>query len=477
MFLVFLFITSSLLTVYGSLMKSEYESSRLGYNMYFFDTSDKRIVIKKLDGTSITDGEYDEIKSIINVDSVILNDVIIDEYLWFENLDNTNFYINGTLRDIDEFSGELDYGRMPESDDEVIVLVNKYEYIFNEMKEDSIDKIYYLNGDKGLISIKIVGIKYIDEDSYNDWNKIYVDSGLIDKYMINVNRNYSETKVRINNQSYDSYNTSGYLFNIVSSDSVGIGDAFVSEDISYTCKDFNCKNKKLSVDISNLYYRDSVEFNIRDVYNIKNVDKLLGINKDNVNYGSIFINSSDYNRIFNKGSYQASVYVDKVVNVDSVSDMLEDMGYKTLEMRLSLNNDGDSIGQVIKIVKLVVTILLVITLFFISYFVIKLILKSRNVYFSTLRILGARVSQVKRILDVELFVNSSLAYYSYIIFILLVNKDIIRIKFIKDSIEYLKFSDYVLMYLILVIISYLISFRFSSRLFKGSAMKTYREEV
>jgi hypothetical protein len=116
-----------------------------------------------------------------------LNDVIIDEYLWFENLDNKNFYINGTLRDIDEFSGELDYGRMPESDNEVIVLVNKYEYMFNEMKEDSIDKIYYLNGDKGLISIKIVGIKYIDEDSYNDWNKIYVDSGLIDKYMINVN--------------------------------------------------------------------------------------------------------------------------------------------------------------------------------------------------------------------------------------------------------------------------------------------------
>ena len=477
MFLVFLFITASLLTVYGSLMKSEYESSRLGYNMFFNDTSDTRIVIKKKDGTSIKEDDLNKINKLNNVDSIVLNDVIIDEYLWFETGDNTNFYLNGMLRDISSFNGNLDYGKMPESDNEAIVLVPKYEYVFNEMVEDAINKIYYLNGDKGLISIKIVGVKYLDEDIYNDSNKIYVNSNLIDKYMIDINRNYSDTKIKINNQTYDSYNASGYSFNLVVSDKVRIGEAIVSENINYTCKDYDCKNKKLIVDINNLYYKDSIELNISNVYNSKNIDKLLGINKDNINYGSIFINSSDFNKIFNKGSYQASVYADKVVNVDNLSNELENIGYKTLQMRLSLNNDGDSIMQVIKIVKLVVTIFLVITLFFISYFVIKLILKSRNIYFSTLRILGAKVNQVKRILDVELFVNSSLAYFTYIIFILLVSKNIIKIKFIKDAIEYLRLSDYILMYSILIIISYLISSRFSSKLFKNSAMKSYREEV
>ena len=43
--------------------------------------------------------------------------------------------------------------------------------------------------------------------------------------------------------------------------------------------------------------------------------------------------------------------------------------------------------------------------------------------------------------------------------------------------EYLNMYDYVLMYLILIVMSYLISSRFSLKLFKKSAMNTYREEV
>ena len=77
----------------------------------------------------------------------------------------------------------------------------------------------------------------------------------------------------------------------------------------------------------------------------------------------------------------------------------------------------------------------------------------------------------------ELFVNSSLAYLTYIIFILLVRNDLINIRFIKSSTDYLTMSDYILMYVILVVMSYLISTRFSAKLFKKSAMKSYREEV
>ena len=146
-------------------------------------------------------------------------------------------------------------------------------------------------------------------------------------------------------------------------------------------------------------------------------------------------------------------------------------------MRLSLNNEGENALKVIKIVKLIVIIILVITLFFISYFVIRLILKSRNVYFSTLRILGARIKNIKRILDIELFLNSTLAYLIYISFVLLVKYNILKINFIKNTIEYLNLSDYLFMYIILVFMSYLISSRYASKLFKNSAMNSYREEV
>jgi len=204
---------------------------------------------------------------------------------------------------------------------------------------------------------------------------------------------------------------------------------------------------------------------------------LIGISKDDMNNGSIFISVDDYNKLFNRDSYQSSVFVKRVDYVDNIASELEELGYHTLKIKNTLNNEGRDAAKVLKIVKLVVTVVLIITLFFISYFVIKLILKSRNVYFSTLRILGATASHTKRILDVELFINSSLAYITYIVFILLVKNDILNIKFIKNSIEYLSILDFILMYVILIVMSYLISTRFSSKIFKKSAMKSYREEV
>ena len=279
----------------------------------------------------------------------------------------------------------------------------------------------------------------------------------------------------LNNQNYKSIED--YSFRVFASDKVSSGNAIVSENISYACKDFDCKNKNIVVNVSNLNYEDNINLKISNVYNDKNVKKLVGIDKDNYKYGSIFISEEDYNKLFNKESYQASVFASRVDYVDEVSNELENLGYHTLQIRKTLNNDGEDVAKVIKIVKLVVTVCLVITLFFISYFVIKLILKSRNVYFSTLRILGATSSQTKKILDIELLVNSSLAYIIYILFVLLSMNDIIDISFIKNSMEYLNIIDYVLMYLILMVMSYLISTRFSSKLFKKSAMKSYREEV
>ena len=475
LFIVFLFITTSLLTVYGSLRKGEYESSRLGYNYYFSDTSDTRIVIKKIDGSSISKNDFNKINKIKNVDYIVENDLILDQYVWFDALNNEGYYLGGLFRNIDKFNGDLDYGRMPESDNEVVIATHNYYGTFSDDRiESSIKETYYLNGSKNNIGIKVVGIKYLDDNSEDI---IYGNSKLLDKYMNYINRDYSNVKININNKNYDSYNDIGNSFYIASSDKVSRGNVIVSEDINYTCKDFNCKNKDLRINIDNLYYRDSISLKISNTYNSNNVGKILGINKDNSYYGSIFINKEDYDYLFNKDSYQASVFASRVDYVDDVSNELEKLGYETLEMRLALNNDGENAAKIIKIVKLVVIVVLVITLFFISYFVIKLILKSRNIYFSTLRILGGRVKNIKRILDIELFVNSSLAYLLYIFIVLLVKYNILEIRFIKNMIDYLYLSDYIFMYLILIFMSYLISSRYASKLFKSSAMNSYREEV
>ena len=476
MFIVFLFITASLLTEYGALRKSEYESSRLGYNWFFNDTTDTRVIIKKNDGSVITESDFNKINKMANVDYIEENDILLDNYLWFDSMDENGFYLDGLFRHIDRFSSHLDYGRMPEADNEVIIAVNSYEYVFTEQLEEALKSTYYLDGDKESVAVKVVGVKYIDDNLFFAMdNIIYGNEKLLDEYMMRINIVNSDVVVNLNNQNYKSMED--YSFMVFASDKVSSGNAIVSENIDYACKDFDCKNKNIVVNVSNLNYEDNINLKISNVYNDKNVKKLVGIDKDNYKYGSIFISEEDYNKLFNKESYQASVFASRVDYVDEVSNELENLGYHTLQIRKTLNNDGEDVAKVIKIVKLVVTVCLVITLFFISYFVIKLILKSRNVYFSTLRILGATSSQTKKILDIELLVNSSLAYIIYILFVLLSMNDIIDISFIKNSMEYLNIIDYVLMYLILMVMSYLISTRFSSKLFKKSAMKSYREEV
>lgn len=474
LFIVFLLITSSLLTVYGSLKKSEYEEGKSGNNYYFSDLSDTRVIIKKKDKSSINTEEFDNIRKINHLKHIVKNDILMDTNVWFQN-ENGDFYLNGNLNDIDMLDRELAYGRMPEEDNEVVYLTNNYNYLFNERRKDAIKQEYFYEGDKDGIKIKIVGIAYLNDNEYT--SKIYGKEKLLLQYMGLVDREYSNIIVNINEKNHKSYNYVGDNFTIKPSSYVSKGCSYVSEDINYTCKDYNCKNKSMNINVDNLYYNDSLNLKICEVYNKKNVDRLLGIDKDGNKYGYIYINIDEYNNLFIKDSYQASIYVDDVDNIELVVNELDKLGYNTLEIRNTLNKDGADLVRIFKIIKLVVIIMLIVTLFFISYFVIRLILKSRNIYYSTVRILGGNKREVKRITDVELLFDATIAYISYISIMLLVKYDVINIRMISNTLKYLKIRDYILMYLILIIMSYLISTRFSMKLFKKSAMNSYREEI
>ena len=477
-FIVFFFITISLLSVYASLKKNEYEESKLGNNMFFRETTDTRIVIKKLDKTPIIDDDFSLISTIPHVSNVVKYDILMDDMFDFESVDDKPSYIGGIFRDINTLNGKLDYGRMPQNDNEVVVEAYSHDYYFTEILSETISKTYYFNGDKNSFSINVVGVKYKDDESevYLDTDVvIYGSKYLQEEYMKKVNRSHSTITVNLNGKNYTEY--MGNTFTLNSNNKVPSGCIYVSENMDYACKDYSCKNKSLSINISNLYYNEKHNFKICKVYTKKTFKSLTGISEEDYAFGRMFINTNDYNKMFNKESYQSSVMVDSIDNVDEVASKLENLGYKTLQIRKTLVNASAEARKVLNIMKLVVIILLVVTLFFISYFVIKIILKSRNVYYSTLRILGANFRHIKKILDIELFINSTLAYLVYIGLVMLVKYKVIYIKFISDSLEYLKISDYAIMYVILVVMSYLISTRYASKIFKSSAMKTYREEV
>ena len=80
-------------------------------------------------------------------------------------------------------------------------------------------------------------------------------------------------------------------------------------------------------------------------------------------------------------------------------------------------------------------------------------------------------------MDIELFANSTLAYIALMVFIKLVNMNVINLEYIAKLSEFLSIREYAGMYIILIVISRLISIKFARKLFKSTAINTYNEEV
>ena len=131
----------------------------------------------------------------------------------------------------------------------------------------------------------------------------------------------------------------------------------------------------------------------------------------------------------------------------------------------------------INMMKTFMLAVLIVALFFISYFIIKIVLKSRNAYYTTLRTLGASRKISKQLLDIELILTATIAYAVFMAVMVLVYMGVINASMVVSLADYMTPASYVLIYVIIIAMSYMISHRFARKLFKDSVMNTYREEV
>ena len=116
--------------------------------------------------------------------------------------------------------------------------------------------------------------------------------------------------------------------------------------------------------------QEELELKIARTYTKYNIKSLVGEEYE-MNNGSIYINPEDYNKLFDKPSYQSSVFVEEVELLRDTGAELENLGYTTLIIKDTLTKSGQA--QVVEIFQTIVTIFLIITLFFITYFIIKIV--------------------------------------------------------------------------------------------------------
>lgn len=472
---VYLFIVVALMAEYSSFKQARYLSSRSGYNSYFVDTSDKRIIIKKNDNSTISDLEYEKIGKMPNVSRVVKNDLLIDKTV---SLNNDNFYLYGSVDSLDNLGKKLSVGRMPTEDNEVVVVGSPDDYYLKNSSELFKQDLYVVDDTTGdtdkSTNLKVVGIVYDKNKSYSSDSKIYFSNKMLEKFRLSINLEYSKVKVLFLDKYHDVDNTTKD-FKVVFNEKVKDGEVYIPSNLNQECKNENCVGNTISIFVDNIYFNDSINVNVSKTYSKENMKSILNIDNYEDNLGTIYISVNDYNRLFNKGNYQSSVYVKNVDDIDSTASILKKDGFTTLKIKDTMISDSSS--EVTKIISVIVTIALIVTLFFISYFVIKIILKSRQVYYSTIRMLGASVGVSMSLVIIELLNVAYIAYLTFLYIIYLNSQKVIKVGFINTILKYLKFSDYAILFVIVSFISILISLKYSQKLFKSSAIKTLKEGV
>ncbi len=478
--LVFFFMTAAIFGEYASYKKQEYEASNLGYNNYFRDTSDKRIVIQKEDLSEFTAEDYEKIEKLPNIDYIEKNDILLDSDIY---LSSDTFGINGTAKSIDLFDpSKIVYGEMPKNDNEIVIYGASYNYMLASAPEKLIGLECAISGNLiGQINdykLKIVGIAHIPEDEVDyRGSYFYVSNNTLDLLRRYININSSSTKTEFNGKIFTSSDYSNQ-YKVIPNSKVRKGYAIVPVSFDYMTRYNNARNYPINITIENMYFTDNLNLKISNTYDEYYFERLTGISKDLFySYdGAIFVNNEEYEELFNKGIYQSSVFIKDVKEKDLVLQELQNNGFKTLYVKDTLQSYSGGTDVITNVITVGVLVVVGIALCLISYFIIKIILKSRNVYFSTIRILGATRKNAKSLLRIELFTVMNIAYFIVFGIIELIKNNIITNATLQSLVTYLTPRDFVIMYLILFVISMIISNRYSKKLFKKSAMNTYRDE-
>ena len=469
LFIVFTFMSVAFLSEYSAFKLVEHSTEESsGYSANLRDISKERILINKQNREPFTEDDYNKIKQLSNIDYIVEDDISLDTEFILRN-DTLNTY--GYIKDINNFKGNIDIGRMPENDDEIILKANKDDYTITQMLDETLNSEFslqksYREGDT-IRTVKIVGIQYNENNTIYD-KTFYVSNEVKKVVRSYVHNQYSDMKTLLN----DKY----VQYNIETSENVEPGTAIVNDDLKYQFKNNKIINQNINISVSNIYYEDNIDLTITKTFTKSNLKKLTGYTDYSYYQNAIIINPDDYNSLYDKPSYQSSVYVKDASIIDQTMSELENLGLKpkkATDFKVEYENES----QIVKIFKVVVTIFVIIVVFFISYLIISIILKSRNIYYTTLRMLGATSKSTRKILNIELFINSTLSYLMVLTFGYPVKQDIIKIEFIANLIKYITLNECILMYLILFVVTQLIARKFAKKIFKSSAMNRYNEEV
>ena len=492
LFIVYFFVSTAVLSQYATTKNSMHESDLLGSNPYFINTSSDRIIVKKADESSFTDADFSAVMNTPNIRTIVKNDLAIDTGVSFSLSD---FYVEGPVMPLSEIeAGDITYGHMPENEYEIVVKLDPTSDAIMDMgagAEEYVGQAVLLKDMTQMHSyefsdqIRIAGIIVDDsqeadsESSLYGYSTVYAGETVSNELMVSMMSSMSKSELNFDGTRVKN----DYDRSIFWSPKVPEGEVYIFEDQTYYYEDEQAIGEKFSLKIENRFFESEGKYKVGNVLTSENCKKLVGMPKDEYDmfYNCVFISREDFNKLFDKGFYQISAYMINEQDSEETLAALSEKGFTTLALKDSLSDTTGGYNVVINLMTYGRLLLEFLILFFIAYAVIRLIMRSRNSYYSTLRILGATKGNTDNILRVELILMMIIAYGVDIAFVVLMNKGIIQklvhneLKEVTKLLYYLTPLDYGILGGLLLLMSLLIANRYSRHIFTRSAMKAFRE--
>lgn len=449
---VFLFMFAAITTEMAGLRENKYEEERVGNNSYLQNKDTSRIIINKSDKSPFTDEDYQRIEALGNISRIQKDDYLED---LSASLYSDYYYISGSV--IKRTSQKLDLGRNIEKDNEVVIQMNKENNTIGD-PEKILNKEFMYNYQDNTTKLKVVGIIFNDDLDYE--SIIEVSDNMINEFILNYVISRTTQTLTVNGA--DTYCNLFYI------DSVNDSSVYVNENLNNNSYPI----KMVSLSLSNTYVNKVFDLKVEHVLNKYNSKRLTGYSYEE---NTCYLSKNLIRNTLIRDKYQTSVFVKDEVKINDTINDLINLGYSTYAVKDMLINESATMTYIYNIINLVLMIIILVAMFFISYLIIKLILKSRKNYYTIIRILGGSKKNCKSILKIELYTILNIAFIILTLLVYMIVNGMIDIS-LRSSLKLLNIKDYVLIYILIFALTYLISVRFGRFIFKESAIKTYNEE-
>jgi ABC-type lipoprotein export system ATPase subunit len=489
-------------------------------NEEFTNTTPSRIILTKQDFSQFSDEEIEIIQKMDLVREVFDNDIVFDTTLISKNtkigLSGFTYFKILPASSLDDY--ELISGRLPVSSDEVVVGNNGMFEIGDIIEAANSHYIYEeLIDDTDQFSFKVVGIANEPERLTDDLHYFYLSNEGLDLISPSSIAANSDVEIRVfGTKKYDMPNEEWVTTEMDSNVEMGIGtyslvspvwigfeeqleddEILVYSNIFFDiCREFGYKKEiRDDMDAGLCYAPDFIEshdFSFRATSSFNNdlpfteivpvtFYTLYDINDffplsvaypripENTNI--LFMNSATYIKYFEESNYQISVIVKDFYDAQKVTEELDELGYNYFYPAEMFSESQAKTMVISNIVTSLVVAVIILVVSFVGYFILKNLFFSKLKDYLIIRSIGTSKKAIKRIIRVELTVLTFIALI-IIAILLILNEQ--SFNYLPKVFIFYEWNDWIALFLIIVMINQIITYRLSRMIFKHSVVSALK---